>query len=393
MRRAGEARAFWVRAVLLATLAIGLVSAGGCAIVRRVPRETVAPAGEVVLPTFRCADTYLLRAEINGKGPFLLMVDTGAAGTLLTPAAAAQLEDAIQPTIFPMVGATGKWVTAKRSVRIDSLKAGGLELRGFDAVVVELTGFAHAMGGTLDGIIGYPAFRDVVLTFDYPRGEVRAGGEGVAEGPRTEKLHDRFAPSIKMDLQGTRRTVVLDTGSSGSLSLPKSDALKYVQRPRVVGTVLALGGIDLRWEGRLAGDLELGGHALREPIVDSSKSLPLLGSDIMRFFVVRFDQKARLAEFVRAETEPVTFPSTFGIGVGGMPEPGGYRVLHVLEGLPARAAGLKVGDLIETIDGRKVMDLFCDQHALYTEPGRAVLEVVRDGERIKMGVDVVVMVP
>ena len=393
MRRAGEARAFPVRVLVLALVAIGLVSAGGCAVVRRVPRETIAPEHEVVLPTFRCADTYLVRAEINGKGPFLLMVDTGAAGTLLTPGAAAQLEDAIQPTIFPMVGATGKWVTAKRCVRIDSLKAGALELRGFDAVVVELTGFAHAMGGTLDGIIGYPAFRDTVLTLDYPRGEVRVGGEGVKDGPAAEKLHDRFAPSIKMDLQGTRRTVVLDTGSSGSLSLPRSDGLKYVQRPRVVGTVLALGGIDLRWEGRLAGELELGGHALREPIVDSSKSLPLLGSDIMRFFVVRFDQKARLAEFVREDSEPVVFPSTFGIGVGGMPEPGGYRVLHVLEGLPAEAAGLKVGDLIETIDGRKVMDLFCDEHAMYTEPGRAALVVLRNGERMELAVDVVALVP
>jgi serine protease Do len=76
------------------------------------------------------------------------------------------------------------------------------------------------------------------------------------------------------------------------------------------------------------------------------------------------------------------------LGVSGKPADAGLEITEVYPGEPAEEAGVKVGDILVTLDGQEVKDI--DQ--LYNlvgrhPPGRRVrLQLVRDGEAIDLTV-------
>jgi hypothetical protein len=377
-------------------LAAAIALLPGCsAFVRPDPAQTLVPEGSQLLPTRRCADMFLVDAVIDGRGPFVLLIDTGAAMTILTPEAARQFADGTRATFVPAIGATGQVVVAKQRIRMRTMNVGELELREFDALVLDLEGFETAVGGRLDGILGYPAFRDLLLTLDYPRGEVRVKRDRLRHddpGPLLPLLK-RQSPTVDLFIQGKRRQAILDSGSSGDLSLAGGDGLDYIVEPRTVGSVLALGGISLRQQGRALGAVLMGPLELKEPMIEPGKHLSLIGTQIMRHAAWTFDQRSQLVRIETAATGPLTFPSTYGIGVATTPEAGGLTITDVFPGLPAERAGLQVGDAIETLDGVPLLDLFCARSRLFTREGVAHLGIRRDGETHLVPVHVVVLVP
>jgi hypothetical protein len=385
------------RAFFMAAVAAALLVLPGCGVFLRMsPRETVLPErGVVELPTVRCANMFLVRAQINGRGPFTLLIDTGAVGVVLTPGAAARLEEWTRPAMLPAIGATGAIVPIRQRVWVEEMRVGEVEFRGLDAFVLDMTGFETVVGGELDGILGYRAFGDVLLTLDYldgrvmlQRGEVSDPGDG-----SVLRIEGQHVPWITIRTQGRPRRVIIDSGSSGDFSLKKAENMGYVEAPRVVGTVLAIGGHELRHVGRAAGTVELAGHVLEEPLVEPRSAVALMGTQIMKHFRVTFDQRKRRVRFDRDSLEPLSFRSLYGIGVGTLPTEGVLRITHIFEGLPAEAAGLRVGDVIETMDGRPLLELFCERERIFDREMRAVLGVRRAGELIEVPVDVVVLVP
>ena len=386
-----------IRLLVATTLFALLLPLPGCGLFLRLsPRETWLPESEIVdVPAVRCANMFLVRAEINGRGPFTLLIDTGAVGVVLTPEAASRLREWTRPTMLPAIGATGAVVPIRQRVWVNRMRVGEVEFRGLDAFVLDLTGFETVVGGELDGILGYRAFGDVLLTLDYidsrvvlQRGEVRDPGDGTVL-----RIEGQHVPWITIRTQGKPRRVIIDSGSSGDFSLKKAENLRYREPPRVVGTVLAIGGHELRRVGRAAGTVELGSHVLEEPLVEPRSAVSLMGTQIMKHFRVTFDQRKRRVWFDGRSREPLSFGPLYGIGVGTLPTEGVLRITHVFEGLPAARAGLRVGDIIETIDGRPLLELFCERDRIFDREVRVLLGVRREGESLHIPVDVVPLVP
>ncbi|HVT61134.1 MAG TPA: diguanylate cyclase [Thermoanaerobaculia bacterium] len=77
-----------------------------------------------------------------------------------------------------------------------------------------------------------------------------------------------------------------------------------------------------------------------------------------------------------------------GFQQSDQPSPGGIRVRVVVPGLPAQAAGLRAGDLIESVDGMAVeSDLSYQRAAAHYERGRAVrLHVLRGNGTVDLRV-------
>jgi hypothetical protein len=368
---------------------------GGClSMVRVAPGETLAPPGETVLPATMCGDAFLVSARINDRGPYTLLVDTGAASVVLTPDVAAEMQDRIGRTFVPAVGATGRRVPVTQRVRVDELAVGELRLRGFNALVMDLKGFETALGGDLDGILGYPAFRDLLLVLDYPAGQVRIARGALSPGDSDVlRTRGRQTPQVPVRLQGRTLDVVVDSGSSGDLMLRWRGALEYKVQPRVVGTVLAIGGTDVRKVGRAAGEAVIAGRSFVEPFIEPSRHTSLVGTQLLREFRVTFDQRSGLARFESRTAEPVTFPSLYGIGIGTSPESGALRVVEVFTGMPAERAGIRVGDVVESANDVAITDLFCMRQRLFNKPETAILGIRRGEERLQIAVQVVTLVP
>jgi hypothetical protein len=388
---------------LLPVILTALLLLPGCGLALRfAPQVTQIPPQGITLPTRQCARHFLVDATINGRGPYTLLIDTGAATCILSPAVAAAMPERTGPTLFAAMGASGKTVVVTRKVRIDCLEVGGpgqpvLRLENLDAPVFDLSSFETPLGGTLDGILGYPAFRDVLLTLDYPAGAVRLARDSLSPGPDSTRLLDGNSPRVQFTIQGRPMKAILDSGSGGWFMLkgtgPGSEPFEYSSPPAPIGSYIAVGGRELSHAGRLRGAATLGPMEIEAPILESSRHASLIGAKVMQHAAIDFDQRAGLVRFRPAAPIPVRPEGIFGIGVATTPERGEVRVTDVFPGLPAERAGLKRGDIIEAVNGRPTLDLICERDRLFTQKGSAELLITRDGAPLRVLVDVVALVP
>lgn len=111
----------------------------------------------------------LVKATINGQGPFRLIFDVGSPVTLLTGAAAEESKvikgDAPRAFLF---GARGE-------AEVDSLKVGDLEAKDLPVLVMDhplLGALGKALGRRIDGLIGYTFFARYRTSIDYQAREM-----------------------------------------------------------------------------------------------------------------------------------------------------------------------------------------------------------------------------
>jgi predicted aspartyl protease len=107
---------------------------------------------------------------INGRGPFNLLVDTGANSTTFSTTLADQLGIDYRGSVAKVVlnGVTGRALVPV--VSVDRLEAGALILRDQQVPIVEPRVMAEA-----DGILGIAALTDKQLTVDFRNNRVSLG--------------------------------------------------------------------------------------------------------------------------------------------------------------------------------------------------------------------------
>lgn len=381
-------------AALLVALLAGCSTAGD---LRAAPREAIVEGGgSATLRTRQCVNYFLLEATINDKGPFTLLIDTGANQTVLSPKAADRLADDARPAAAYATGSQGRTQRISSFVRVRSLRAGPLELRDFDAVTIELTRVQAALGTRLDGILGYPAFSRLLLTLDYPARQVRVSpGELPDEdGKLIIPLTSWDRPNVEAVMAGRRRIFLLDSGKSGGVSVTRFDDFPFESPPADVSTGVAVGGGFVRRMGRLNGDIDIGAIRLRRPVIENSDSSNLIGAEAMDGFAVTFDQQNQRVRFEPAAGTVVQFPPVRGIGVGFGYEDNAWTVSHVFDGTPAQLAGLVEGDRVVRVGGRRLSDLSCRRTSdLFQGEETLQLDVVRSRKWMRFDVPVMIVVP
>ncbi len=123
-----------------------------------------------VVPFEMLASNHMMvRAKINGKGPFRLIFDLGAPITLLSNKAAeasgAVKQDAPKSFLFSMRG----------EAAVETLEVGGLSAKNLPVIVLDhpaLKALGGLFGGPLDGIIGFTFFARYKTTIDYQAREM-----------------------------------------------------------------------------------------------------------------------------------------------------------------------------------------------------------------------------
>jgi predicted aspartyl protease len=178
---------------------------------------------------------------INGKGPFRLVLDTGANHSAVIPSTAAALGLPGAATATVVTGFTGSAVVP--TISVDRMEVGDLLLGPTQLPVV-----ADVFGGA-QGVLGNEglAGRRIVADFSHDRLEIFSShGEPAHIGFSIVQLKVVEGGLLIADIKvgGTRCKAIIDTGAQGTVgNLPLKNALmrhppRNVKRAQVTGVTL-----------------------------------------------------------------------------------------------------------------------------------------------------------
>lgn len=265
------------------------------------PRETELGGDPVILPTTTWAGYFLAAGTLDGRGPFTFMLDTGADCMLVSPSVADQLASQVHDSPSSVRGAIGKVATSEQVLRIDSLRIGSSEFRGFSALVMDVRQLSEALGTHIDGVLGLPLFADCLLTLDYPSRQVwlSHGELPVVDDREVLALHPKSLGAVSAWLGADPIAVKIDSGFSRELGLPSATDVDFLYGPTPGANIVTITGTHRQQEGRLAADLQLGSHVFPHPHAAINGGDPKLGSRLLRHFSITFDQKSHRVRFAR----------------------------------------------------------------------------------------------
>jgi predicted aspartyl protease len=114
----------------------------------------------------------LVKARVNGQGPFTFFVDTGATVSIVSASVARKLHLAPLPAAVQGIGAGGRFSTR---ASVASISIGGVTQ---DRVLVATFDLSQINGavGAMDGGLGYNFLKAYRVTIDYPGHELCLDG-------------------------------------------------------------------------------------------------------------------------------------------------------------------------------------------------------------------------
>jgi len=252
---------------LCALLALaGLLALTGCVSSGNggAPPLTTTLRKPVALPARIVTNFFLVEAKQADGRTYRFMIDTGSHATLVTPALAEALRSRDDPGPDRTVlvrGAQGGEVELP-AVMLKSLTIGDATFGHVPALIYSLTDLSGQLGMPLDGVIGFPLFRDLLLTLDYPGSRLLLGAltepAATATGPHSATVpfnNAQNSPLIPIQMGNESFIVLIDSGSDGALSLnPVGLHPRFANGPRVGTLVSSLNGERHQLVGRGAGE-------------------------------------------------------------------------------------------------------------------------------------------
>ena len=170
----------------------------------------------------------LLPVQVNDRGPFDFILDTGAGTSLLSSDLAKQLD-------VKVIGSKeGHSAGGKVSVslgKIDFLAVGGIKLSDVDVGIVDLATMGKTIGAKIDGDLGYNFLKHFRVSIDYRDCEIRLDDpkrvESFSRNAKTEipiRLASPAKPLILVDVHANGRgpfQFAIDTGTSTTAIAPE----------------------------------------------------------------------------------------------------------------------------------------------------------------------------
>jgi hypothetical protein len=337
----------------------------GCSVIpfRRQPPppgQTTLKSPLVELPAQNIGNYLLLEVKWDRYGPYHFLIDTGSSVSLVTPALAKRYPSSLPPPNTPRVRAMSAEgvVTELPAAWLRRLELGDAHFEDVPVLISDLSAFSAHLGVKIDGLLGFPLFREVLLTLDYPGSRViLRPARTAALTPGTAIAFDdaRKTPVIHVGLGNRSIVALIDSGSDAGFSLnPVGLDAKFIYGPRAGAAVGTLAGDHPQQIGRQAETLAIGGYVFPQPIVDLTDELSAIGGAVLQHFAVTFDQQHDRVTFFRDSREPITTPSRRHAGVSFSKTPAYWKVDALVPNSPAAAADIHLGDLVTRINGEAV---------------------------------------
>lgn len=242
--------------------------------------------------------------EINGRGPYRFLLDTGASGhgridrSLVEPLGLRRIGTSLTDD------GTRQKIRKNPIVRVDRIELGGVTFEKLDLGVASYKDWLDKDGDRPTvGLLGFGLFARLLLSIDYAQGSLRLErGELPARGKHVMSYGVwKGIPRIRAQLGRRRFELAIDTGNDAGLILPSAwlDGLRVEREPRVVATARTTNN-----------EFRVSATVLREPLFVARHSLgwveahfakiwkqPNLGYRLLKQYVLTFDQKNKRVRF------------------------------------------------------------------------------------------------
>ncbi len=250
----------------------------------------------------------VIEVMVNGKGPFLFLIDTGAAGMAR---ADASLVERLGLSIVGQESSSdagNKTQAVLNEVKFDTLSIKDLQFRDVTAYSRNYNTATYL--SRIDGILGFDIFADYLLTLDYPNRKVRIERGALPKPNGKQILNFQMIegnPAIDIFIGGIKTTALVDSGNIRGVDLSSAFLKKIplVSFPRIIGKGSSVSGeYDVK-EVQLQETLSIGTFAFPEPSVTFSDVFEEIniGSTLLREFAVTFDRKNLRVRFVKAKKQ------------------------------------------------------------------------------------------
>jgi predicted aspartyl protease len=234
---------------------------------------------------------------VNGQGPFLFAIDTGAQGTARVDSSLAEKLKLSPTGQIQASDGSGQNVRSLDVFMLDSVVLGGIQFKGVRAASRSYNTFPGMP--KIDGMLGFNLFTDYLLTLDFPAKRVRLerGELPVANGAEILSFENpQGVPVIELSVGDQKIKAYIDSGNSvGGFILPTAlvEKLTLTSSPVIVGRARTVSSdVEIK-EVRLKNSIRLGRFEFAAPkIVFPALSADAnIGASVLREFTLTFDQK------------------------------------------------------------------------------------------------------
>jgi hypothetical protein len=353
-----------MRRLLIALTALaGLVAPGCFSVQRTAPKPGVTHIGSkpVTLPGHLIGNVLVVEDKWDKFGPYHFLIDTGSSVTLVSPEIAKRY---VSPDERPLdepqvrVRSAGGGYALLGAVTLKRLQLGSATFEYVPALVYDCADLSAQFGVRIDGVLGFPLFRNAVLTLDYPNERIVLRSKIPDDGlPGEAILFDNTdkTPLIPIRLGDREFAALIDSGSAAAIDInPAGLSPKFAFGPVAGPTESTLAGDRPSRVGRLDGVVRIGSFDIPRPVAEVTDELTSLGGGILSHFTLTFDQRHNEVFFQRDLSTPMKIPPMRGTGLGFRKTPAYWKVAGVMPGSPASSADVAAGDLISRVNGEPV---------------------------------------
>lgn len=245
-----------------------------------------------------------IEVMVNGKGPFLFLIDTGAQGMARADASLVNLLNLPQVGQSTSADASAKNQVTVNKVRLETLSIGDLQFR-------EVTAQSRDYNTTtylphIDGILGFDLFANYLLTLDYlnKRVHLKRGTLPSADGAEVLNFETIDGNQyVEIGIGRLKTKAMIDSGNLRGVDCPASlvSKLPLASYPKLIGKGSSVSGEFELKEVRLQDALSIGRYLFPEPTITftDAYSEVNIGSAMLREFAITFDQKNHRVRFNR----------------------------------------------------------------------------------------------
>jgi hypothetical protein len=268
------------------------------------PGSIRVPSDGVIVPMLDIGGRPGVELKINGKGPFVFVLDTGAAMTVVSEDLCRELHlSAPKKVEVHMVG--GGEGELPPPVAIHEISFGDAVLKDMIAAMMPMPPLGPSEQAPR-GVLSAASIPGYLLTYDYPSKRIIIKKGSLVEADSKSIFQygaDRLLPTVPVRVAGHDTEVDVDTGSPDGLTLPSRflAELPLATQPSEVGKVRTPRGGEFTVSiARVAGTIEIGKYKLDTDEVHFSDIHPgplppsgNIGYEVLRHFVVTLDSKNR----------------------------------------------------------------------------------------------------
>jgi hypothetical protein len=345
---------------------------------------------------------------LNGNTPLRFILDTGVRNTLLTNRAGQLIRPEDAQTV--QVAGAGQNRNIKAYLVKDvTVSLPGITGSNMNIVVLEedYLELSKHLGTEVHGIIGYDFFSSFVVRIDYTNKRIIVFDQ---DRFRPRKSHtplpiriEQGRPYAQASLKQMHNdqmsvSLLIDSGASHGLMLERDSDERIELPDETIETIVGwgLGGELSGHLGRIE-DFELAGFEFENMLSSFTESYSdprlferigrrgSLGGELLSRFTTTYDYENKLLYLHKN----YHFKRHFEFNLSGIdlvaegPNFKAFRIIHVIKGSAAEAAGLKTGDIILRINGNYAANTNLSEinSTLRLRPGHRIsLLVYRHGE-------------